>query len=551
MRSHVVHWLAQFIRADVAELLAPTWFTCIGIAGLATLVLMLVLGRRRGVDAGTVASILVWSYAAAVIAGIVMPMLIDGVEHLVTTGRVHLRWSGMTSFWGYLAGIGAAVLVCRRDGVPLGRMGDLAVIPLGVALVFARLGCFLAGCDYGVVSSVPWAVRFPSGSPAWHDHVRAGLIPADRWASLPVHPTQLYEALIGVAIVAIAIIFARRLRREGGLFLVAAATYALARLCIVEPLRGDAGRGIYGGLSSGQIFSVLVLVAIAARCLVVRRRALVTAIAAGALVVCVADVGEVAAGPMGARLPDTLTPLNPPPTATQTPPLAPGQATDADTPPAAPPVSVEPAPIPQPAVVSDDAPRPVVMRPHFLVGALFGFATPLDRSSATIPKSMGGSLSFGYTPGWFGVWLDYDRFTNREAVHTALIASVSFARRITPRFTLGVRAGLGYTHVNFDAPTFSDVLGKTARLEPTIEIAFAPSWGMWIRPLTIDKVSAPELGGSITTYQCRVGFDYRFGFHRTRPAHPPALPPLPPSYPTLDPDPDPPPQTAALDKATP
>jgi prolipoprotein diacylglyceryltransferase len=526
VRSYVVHWLGQFLRADVAELLAPTWFTCIGIAGLAALLLMLVLGKRRGVDAGTVASILVWSYAAAVIAGIVMPMLIDSIEHLVTTGRVHLRWSGMTSFWGYLAGVGAAVLVCRRDGVPLGRVADLAVIPLGVALVCARLGCFVAGCDYGKVSSVPWAVRFPAGSPAWHDHVRAGLIPAGRAASLPVHPTQLYEALIGVAIVVIAVVFARRLRREGAVFLVAAATYALARLCIVEPLRGDAERGIYGGLSSGQIFSLLVLVAIAARLVVARRRAFVTAIAAAALVVCVADVGEVAAAP----------------TATQ--------ATDVDTPPDVPPPSVEPAPIPPPPVPEPDQPRPMVMRPHFLVGALFGVATPLDRSSATVPSSMGESLSFGYTPGWFGVWLDYDRFTNREAVHTALIASVSFARRITPRFTLGARAGVGYTHVNFDAPTFSDVVGKTVRLEPTIEIAFARSWGLWIRPLTIDKLSAPELGGAITTYQCRIGFDYRFGFHRTRPAHPPPLPPLPPTYPTLDPDP-PPPETAALDKATP
>ena len=66
----------------------------------------------------------------------------------------------MTSFWGYLAGAGAVALVCRRDGVPLARIADLAAIPIGVALVFARLGCFMAGCDYGkvIVAAVGGAV---------------------------------------------------------------------------------------------------------------------------------------------------------------------------------------------------------------------------------------------------------------------------------------------------------------------------------------------------------------------------------------------------------
>ncbi len=273
MRPHVLGWLHGYVGADVANLLAPSWFTCIGFAGLATLILVLVLGRRRGIDPGTLASAVLWAYVAAVIAGFGIPMLIDGVDQLVTTGRVHLRWAGMTSWWGYLAGVTAAVLVCKRDRLPLGRIGDLAVIPLGVALVFARLGCFMAGCDYGKVSSLPWAVRFPAGSPAWRDQVHAGLVAANRPESLPVHPTQLYESLLGLAIVAIAIYAARRPRKDGEIFLIGAATYAIGRL-VIESLRGDAGRGIYAGLSSGQIISLVVLVAIGAR-YAIRKRATV------------------------------------------------------------------------------------------------------------------------------------------------------------------------------------------------------------------------------------------------------------------------------------
>jgi phosphatidylglycerol:prolipoprotein diacylglycerol transferase len=200
-----------------------------------------------------------------------MPMMIDAVEHVVATGHVRVHWAGMTSFWGYLAGAAAVVLTCRRAGVSVARVADLAAIPLGVALVFARIGCFLGGCDYGEVSSLPWAVRFPAGSPAWRDHVRAGLIPADSATSLPVHPTELYEAALGLVIVAIALVAARSVRRDGNLFLVAAATYAVGRIGI-ELVRGDAERGIYFGVSSGQIFCLLVLAAIGSTILLQRAR---------------------------------------------------------------------------------------------------------------------------------------------------------------------------------------------------------------------------------------------------------------------------------------
>jgi phosphatidylglycerol:prolipoprotein diacylglycerol transferase len=161
-------------------------------------------------------------------------------------------------------------------------VADLAVIPAGAALVLARLGCFMAGCDYGTVSSLPWAVRFPAGSPAWRDHVHAGLVAADRAQSLPVHPTELYESLLGLVIIAVALFAGRRKREAGRLFALAAATYASGRL-LIETVRGDAGRGVYAGLSSAQIFSLVVLTSIAARLVWAWRRQASTASAVGAL----------------------------------------------------------------------------------------------------------------------------------------------------------------------------------------------------------------------------------------------------------------------------
>jgi MYXO-CTERM domain-containing protein len=480
VRPHIVHWLEQFVRPDVASLFAPTWFTCVGVAGVVTLVLMLVRARRHGIDPGAIASVVLWCYVAAVGAGIAVPALIESVEHLATTGRLHLRWSGMTSFWGYLGGAAAVALVCRREGLALARIGDLAVIPLGVALVFARTGCFIAGCDYGKLSSLPWAVQFPAGSPAWRDHVRGGLIQPDAASSLPVHPTELYEAVLGLALVALAFAFARRRRRDGELFVAAAAAYAIGRIAI-EALRGDAGRGIYAGLSSGQIFSLLVLLAIAARFVVVKRRAL-TAAAAAAVALTVAHVGEPRAQP-------------------------------------------EPQPEPQPQ--SQPPPRDPTERPLYSTGIMLGVATPLNRPDDQVASLDGASLSIGYLPGRFGFWLDLDALSNAEASHVTLLGAVSYARRPIRSLMLGVRAGIGGTHVDFRDSAFGDAGAMTYRLDALVEYAVQRHWALWVRPLTIDVIHASELGGSITTYQARIGIAYRFGSRRN--ARRPAAPAAPPA----------------------
>src|SRR5690606_6943173 len=93
--------------------------------------------------------------------------------------------------------------------------------------------------------------------------------------SLPVHPTQLYEALVALLLCAIAVVVGRTAwarARDGRLFEVVIAGYALSRLA-VENLRGDAGRGLWGAWSSAQLVAVAVLAAMAVLAVWRRRQA--------------------------------------------------------------------------------------------------------------------------------------------------------------------------------------------------------------------------------------------------------------------------------------
>jgi phosphatidylglycerol:prolipoprotein diacylglycerol transferase len=79
-------------------------------------------------------------------------------------------WTGGLSSTGGIAAALATIWVAARatDRPPLALLDALA--PAGLlALGIGRIGCFLAGCCYGVATDLPWGVVFPDlGPPARH-----------------------------------------------------------------------------------------------------------------------------------------------------------------------------------------------------------------------------------------------------------------------------------------------------------------------------------------------------------------------------------------------
>jgi phosphatidylglycerol:prolipoprotein diacylglycerol transferase len=102
----------------------------------------------------------------------------------------------------------------------LAAFGDLAVPVLAFALVGVRLGCFMAGCCFGEVSDLPWAVRFPMKSPATLYQIWEGRLSFAASRSFRVHPLQGYFALLALGTGLFLLWFRRRKRYEGQLVLL-------------------------------------------------------------------------------------------------------------------------------------------------------------------------------------------------------------------------------------------------------------------------------------------------------------------------------------------
>jgi phosphatidylglycerol---prolipoprotein diacylglyceryl transferase len=225
----------------------------LGLAAAAALfVRRLELDRRRAV-------LIAAAMACGTIAGAIALGLVLRLPRALH-GDVELFGGGLLMAYGALMGACAAAgLAARKLRVPVLATLDALAPSLGVLVLAGRLGCSFAGCCFGEISEVPWAIAHGAGTPAFADQVDRGLVAPDATSALPVHPAALYEAALGAAMICVAILLARRSRR-GAPFAMTALLYAAGRFAL-ELVRGDP-RPFAGPLSLAQWLSVLVVAAL-------------------------------------------------------------------------------------------------------------------------------------------------------------------------------------------------------------------------------------------------------------------------------------------------
>jgi phosphatidylglycerol:prolipoprotein diacylglycerol transferase len=135
------------------------------------------------------------------------------------------------------------------------KVADLCAPWIAFGLALTRVGCFLNGCCFGKITNVPWAVRFPVGSPAWEAQRDAHLLSGPA-SAFPVHPTQIYLALLdGLTFAVLYFVIRRRKRFDGQIFAWLLILKGVFR-SFVEIWRDDERGVLFGWLSTSQIISL-------------------------------------------------------------------------------------------------------------------------------------------------------------------------------------------------------------------------------------------------------------------------------------------------------
>ncbi|MFZ1699297.1 MAG: prolipoprotein diacylglyceryl transferase family protein [Pyrinomonadaceae bacterium] len=256
MRPYVVEFLNDVFGIEVFVYLVPNGLIMIAIGVIGGTLYAARCARSRGLDTDVIYGITLWGIPAA-IAGTRLGSLLYAVD--IYDGSVVAFFDPIRGdnlgYGAHIASCAAAFVYLRVRGADVGRYLDCAVQGVGIGIFFGRLGCFLDGDDFGSVTSA-LGIHFPPGSLAFLEQLHAGLIAPMATQSLAVHPVQVYLALNGLILAAIAWRWSRREHvAPGEAFWLFWLLYACSRFAL-EILRGDPSRGFWGDLSTSQAISI-------------------------------------------------------------------------------------------------------------------------------------------------------------------------------------------------------------------------------------------------------------------------------------------------------
>jgi phosphatidylglycerol:prolipoprotein diacylglycerol transferase len=234
-----------------------TWGVMLGVSLIVGWYLTLGRAQADGLPREMLANCYVIT-ALAALAGARLLFVVTNPDAFESASVFELRSGGMVAYGGFLGGFLGSFAYLRWKKFPLLPWGDVGVLSLASGLFFTRIGCYLYGCDFGrrLDEGAPaWLARmgtFPHwpegtvqgghGSEAWAHHIENGWIAPDAEVSLPVHPTQLYEAAVGLGLLVLLLWLRGRQRFRGQIFLTFVFLYGFARFAL-ELVRDDAHRG--------------------------------------------------------------------------------------------------------------------------------------------------------------------------------------------------------------------------------------------------------------------------------------------------------------------
>ena len=244
-----LHTFGLFLAAAY---LAALWYLMRGV-------------RREGMNPERATGLGLWIIIGAIVGAKALMVLRSLPEYLANPSDFFSLATIQSAgdFYGGFIGalIAAFIFFARHSDVPRWRMADLCGPAVALGQAIGRIGCFMAGDDYGSPTHLPWAVTF-------HDPDAAAIGGAP--LGLPLHPVQIYESLVCLGLFFFLVWLERRKRFEGEIILTYSILYAIARF-LLEYVRGDADRGfIFGDLLSTSQFIAIIVLLIAAPLLLIK-----------------------------------------------------------------------------------------------------------------------------------------------------------------------------------------------------------------------------------------------------------------------------------------
>lgn len=213
------------------------------------------LARKRGYDDNDVIVVLLFSAIGVLLGGHLLygltnwkliPLLFTAESFSQFIEFAGAIFGGSVFYGGLFGAIIAASITIRVKKLDYTVYADMLAPAIPLFHCFARIGCFLGGCCYGIESSIGFTATGNTLVPTLNDVCR--------------FPVQLLEAGLNLVLFLILYWLYRKSLTcrplQGKLLLCYLMSYSVIRF-FDEFLRGDAIRGFVLGMSTSQFISIL------------------------------------------------------------------------------------------------------------------------------------------------------------------------------------------------------------------------------------------------------------------------------------------------------
>jgi phosphatidylglycerol:prolipoprotein diacylglycerol transferase len=228
-----------------------TYGVLLAAAYLFGLKLAMVRAKKRGLDANRVLDLGIYIIISALV-GAKLLLLITDFRAFTSNPRelLTLARSGGVFYGGLILAVTVALVYIRKVGLPLWTTTDVFAPGIALGQAIGRIGCFSAGCCWGIATHVPWAITFRNPQASELTGVPLGI---------PLHPTQLYECVADALIFAFLYFRIGKAHTAGAILGWYLALYSAARF-VIEFFRFHE-QGLHLGLSYTQWISLATLLA--------------------------------------------------------------------------------------------------------------------------------------------------------------------------------------------------------------------------------------------------------------------------------------------------
>jgi phosphatidylglycerol---prolipoprotein diacylglyceryl transferase len=217
-----------------------TYGVLVAIAFLAGLWMANKLALRAGLSGDAVTNLGIYCALAAIAGAKLMMFIVDSKYYAEHPGEIFSLSSlqaGGVFYGGLIAALAVSWWYMRKTKLPLWKTADVFAPAIALGHGIGRLGCFSAGCCWGVRCSLPWAVTFTN--PVAKDLVGVPL-------HIPLHPTQLYESVAEFLIFGLLYWRIQKTHRPGTIISLYLVLYGIVRF-VVEFFRFHEQGNLWGG----------------------------------------------------------------------------------------------------------------------------------------------------------------------------------------------------------------------------------------------------------------------------------------------------------------